>query len=253
MRLLELTSLSSLFEIQVIHHVACYVITDAGNLLVQKKKSNSLLSSQFIIQSFGGCNYPNHVVRMMNSLRLELMDECGLILKEDNLIRSSPLIIIPYGATLLQVFMVKDEKVNHCWSAEQARKIMGNERVPPEAGGNEVDEEVRMIGNCIHKIPLSEVKTSGKWRNCDLESFNHLESTINRLLEGEMESDELVLVENTWRSEDVWNKLLKLKLTFDSPELEEFRKMTRLPWHPILWNDASRLFEVSAESFLKLP
>jgi hypothetical protein len=118
--------------------VACYVITDAGHMLVQKKQP-SLFSSKTHVQSFGGCNYPNHVARMMNSLRLELMDECGLLLSENNLIRSSQMIVSPEGngATLLQVLLVKDEAVNNCWSAEEARRVLGEQEVPPEAGANQ--------------------------------------------------------------------------------------------------------------------
>jgi hypothetical protein len=43
---------------------------------------------------------------MMNSLRLELMDEAGLVLTEENLIRCSPLHIDAGSQpTLLQVFV----------------------------------------------------------------------------------------------------------------------------------------------------
>jgi hypothetical protein len=235
--------------------VACYIITDTGNILLQQF-SPSLLSPVTRIQTFGGCDYPNHLARMMNSLRLELMDECGLVLREKNMIRCSPLIVLPDGkqqTTLLQVLLVRDEAVSECWSAETARRVLGEQRVPPEAGGSEnVDEEVRKRGRSVHKVPLSEARSLGKWRECDLNSFGLLEKIISELREGEMKADELVLLDSPGTPEEEWKQLVKLKNIFEMPVMAEFRRVARVPWYPILWNDASRVFQVSAGEFMKL-
>ena len=59
-------------------HVATYILTDKGNMVVQEsavKVSKKAKARVPRFQAFGGCNYPNNIVRMINSLRLELMDE----------------------------------------------------------------------------------------------------------------------------------------------------------------------------------
>jgi hypothetical protein len=104
----------------------------------------------------------------------------------------------------------------------------------------------------VHKVPLVDVKALENWCKCDLESLDLLEKTIAELRDGVIASDELMLLNKPGISEDVWNRLLKLKSTIDSPALAEFRKVSKLPWYPIMWDDASYLFQISVELFLKL-
>ena len=67
----------SLFE-----HVATYMITYDGGVVVQKRmvkpqKNRKTRVPQY--QAFGGCKHPNNIFRMINSLRLELMDESSFV------------------------------------------------------------------------------------------------------------------------------------------------------------------------------
>jgi hypothetical protein len=143
---------------ECVHHVAMYVMTENGDLILQISRSKGT------VQAFGGCNYPNNVLRMLNSLRLELMDECGLLLNEENMAGLSPLYavqIAPDKAVLIQIALVRDAAcravpcsgagatpvapksskltslgiVNFAdcsllWSPEKARSCFGPTRVP---------------------------------------------------------------------------------------------------------------------------
>ena len=66
------------------------------------------------VQAFGGCDFPNHVARMLNSLRLELMDEAGLVLSSENCARCSPLILLPLE-TGRQVVVVRGVDEAQLW------------------------------------------------------------------------------------------------------------------------------------------
>ena len=105
-------------SLHVVKHAAMYVVTTGGKLVVRVKKKKKQAES---LTAFGGCDYPNSVLRMLNSLRLELMDEAALNLKHRNVVSFSPLCI--RGDTLLQVVLVPQRWVEQAalWCPESVR------------------------------------------------------------------------------------------------------------------------------------
>jgi hypothetical protein len=236
-----------LLELQEIEHVASYVLTESGKLCVQEKKAHWLFQSAMFskastsrIQSFGGCNYSNSLIRMINSLRLELMDEAAILLNDDTLIRASPLFIrCSSQPTLLQIFLVKDSCVGSLWSAEQARKVLGSDTVPPDAAMKDsVAELVKEAGRCIISMDLEEAKSHPGWRSCDLQSFRLLETFIDELRSGEMKSEMILLpAEQGVKIE----KLLRIQALFNASS--SLKEISVAKWFPMLWDDASWWFE----------
>ncbi len=246
--------LEELVALDALWHVACYVVTDEGRLIVQSRKA--IWASVFglsqdqrpNVQSFGGCNFPNSLVRMTNSLRLELMDECGLVLTPENLVRSSPLILYPGEpqSVLLQVFLVREAAVpiDSLWSAEQARKSLGTATVPEDAGmWAIVPPEIRKMGACVKMIDFDSAKDAGRWRRCDLESLVSLDPLIARLRSEAFESSDVVLMAaKPGTPENVWRRLQALKRLVNSASFDAFRALTMQPWAPLLWSEAKRVF-----------
>jgi len=105
-------------QLHVVKHVAVYVVTTDWKLVVRVKKKKKQAES---LTAFGGCDHPTSVLRMLNSLRLELMDEAALILKHRNVVSFSPLCI--RGDTLLQVVLVPQSWVEQAalWCPESVR------------------------------------------------------------------------------------------------------------------------------------
>jgi len=116
-------------SLHVVHHAAMYVVTTGGKLVVRVKKKRKQAESW---TAFGGCDYPNGVLRMLNSLRLELMDEAALNLKRCNVVSFSPLCI--RGDTLLQVVLVSQSWVEQAglWCPESVR--MQHADLPHDSG-----------------------------------------------------------------------------------------------------------------------
>ena len=102
-------------------HVATYMITTDRQVLVQKctKKKNKHRIPQY--QAFGGCNSPNNIFRMINSLRLELMDESSFVAEDDQHVVFSPLIV--WKNCLVQVLLLDSEALPslELWSPESVR------------------------------------------------------------------------------------------------------------------------------------
>ena len=84
------------------------------------------------ITAFGGCRHPNNVLRMLNSLRLELVDEASVILKHTNMAACSPLCILDNA--LLQVVLVPQSWVDQAalWCPESVREQHGD--LPQDIG-----------------------------------------------------------------------------------------------------------------------
>jgi hypothetical protein len=236
--------LTAVLELDVISHVATYVITESGNVMVQQGRR--------AVQTFGGCNYANAIPRMMNSLRLELMDEGGLVLSPENLVRCSPLVIAPgtRDCTLLQVCLVKVPP-RSLWSAEKARNRLGR-GVPPEAGllGDFVAPQIKAAGSCIVALPL-ETAHKAEWRSCDKTSLLALKPAIARLREGKESPDLLEVLPNPANTPvRLMRRVAALQTHFNSDDLEPLRKLSVLPWCPMLWDEAGRWFTKSASETL---
>eukprot|EP00040_Diaphanoeca_grandis_P013192 m.66758 g.66758 ORF g.66758 m.66758 type:complete len:374 (-) comp23721_c0_seq1:78-1199(-) len=263
------TQLCDLMAISTIHHVATYVVTSQGNVLLQRSRKNTH-------QSLGGCNYPNSLPRMMNSIRLELMDEGSVVLTNDNLIRISPLYALTttYSrkpkVVLLQVALVKHESMSDLWSAEKARSRLGEYQVPPQAG-IQASEKVKAAGRFVHHVPLTDcVEGTLKWRECDWDSFVALRNTgvFDRIQDMETpytDGNKLVLLDPPPKGLNHHHNFMNLALVqkyftpseeskstlkanlenmqslFNHDTMRALREVSVTPWTPILWRDTQFL------------
>ena len=246
-------------SLRLIKHVACYVVIERGELLVQRKAVNPVArlfgSCSTRIQSFGGCDFPNSIYRMINSLRLELLDEAGLVLSNQNLVRASNLHLICNSdddVTLVQVLLVKDDVVPLLWSAEVARKNLGTDLVPPEAGSLQFDAIpplVRQAGQCIETLSLAEPIGKSGWRTCDFESLLQLQDVIASLRNGECKDALELVVPHSAVSKLRLKQLERLREIFNSNLFSPLRAFSMQPWMPMLWTEAKSQLE--DEKFIK--
>jgi len=72
--------------------------------------------------TFGWCNYANHLPRMMNSLRLELMDESALLTLEGEKDAYYHHVCV-VGECLVQVLVLKELPATGAFCSEKAREI----------------------------------------------------------------------------------------------------------------------------------
>ena len=237
--------LKPIIDLSVIHHVGVFVVTNGGMLLVQKMKK--------YVQSFGGCNFANSLVRMVNSLRLELMDESSLLFSSPGFLRASPLVIMPHGrqATVLQVLLYDHKTLASAslWSAEHARKFFRKKVVPhgwtPAAL---VPSAVFEAGRVMQLIELSKARKMDdhQFRKCDRLAFMALSPIVDELLRGRM-SNEAVLLPRVLgeTSDSVMQDLERVVAGINLNEMSDLRAfMTSHPWRPLLWDDARILYGV---------
>ena len=110
---------AQLIDAKFLRHVATYLI-DCSNrgVIVWERKTNKMKYGEW--SAFGGCNAKRSLVEAMNSLRLELMDESGIVTTSANYcFRYSPLCIM--GNVLLQVIAADGIDTEELWSPEVAR------------------------------------------------------------------------------------------------------------------------------------
>ena len=87
-------------------------------VIVWERKTNKIKYGEW--SAFGGCNAKRSLIEAMNSLRLELMDESGIVTTSSNYDFSySPLCIL--DNVLLQVIVVDGIDLADLWSPEAAR------------------------------------------------------------------------------------------------------------------------------------
>ena len=97
---------------------ATYVITDAGKMVV--KTSTSRKKAR--MEAFGGSmRKRTNIVFAVAKLRRELADESSIAISDDNCVRMSPLIVLPYG--LVHIAMMKQSWMDNqtLWVPEVAR------------------------------------------------------------------------------------------------------------------------------------
>jgi len=91
-------------------HVAAYVLLHpSGRLVLQTSKACPTaadLKRPVTMRAFGGCNHANALPRMLNSARLELMDEAGLVPTSPFCLGVSPPMLV--DDVLCQVFLFHD-------------------------------------------------------------------------------------------------------------------------------------------------
>ena len=98
-----------LLEFSIFDYVAPYVITDAGNILLQRQPRRKKKKDTFQLQAFGGQNVGENFLWQFNKLRGELRDESSISLLFNVPFRASPVYI--RGKGLVQVFLVSEDWV----------------------------------------------------------------------------------------------------------------------------------------------
>lgn len=231
--------IARLFQADLICHVGVFVVTDKGRILLQKCSPSGDL-----YQSFGGCNYPRNVLRMMNSLRLELMDEASLLYsQEQGFLRSSPLILS--GSTLLQVLLYDDEVLScvPLWSPEKARKYFSSKVVPHGCTERSlIPDPVYQAGAYVFLFDLQ--KALGKmWRSCDRTAFDSVFHIVEQLCEGSPHLSDAMIVLPPLPGDRTggYGRLTDIASNFNACPL--LRQASTSCWNPILWKRASELFE----------
>ena len=114
-------ALSELLEHNVFNWVAPYVVTDAGNILLQAIPKTRNRKKTLQLQSFGGSHLNQNSFFMFHKMRGELRDESSLTLTSAMPFRASSIYVVEGG--LLQVIVVKDSwlREQRLWSPEWAR------------------------------------------------------------------------------------------------------------------------------------
>ena len=110
--------LATLIDTKFLRHVATYLIdrSTTGVVLWERKTKRKTEWS-----AFGGCEAKRSLIEAMNSLRLELMDESGIVTTSSNYdFYYSPLCVL--DNVLLQVIVVDGIDMAGLWSPEVARK-----------------------------------------------------------------------------------------------------------------------------------
>ena len=111
--------LAELLDTKFINHVATYVVDPSNRgVIVWERRWKTAKYGEW--SAFGGCNASRSLIEAMNSLRLELMDESGIVTtSSDCSFRYSPLCIL--DNVLLQVIAADGINVEKLWSLEVAR------------------------------------------------------------------------------------------------------------------------------------
>ena len=190
--------------LRVIKHVAIYAVCSNGNLLLQKvfqKTAGSGKRSRKVetYQAFGGCQAANNVLRMVNSLRLELMDESSLVPEPSWNSTFSPLFL--KGDALLQ-FVVMDPAfadVSRLWIPESVREHMHVD-MDAEVGLAQLTREdfSKARAQLVHQsIGSMAGYLFPFWRDCDGASFAALRPWIEQVLSGTALDDDVILLDGS--------------------------------------------------------
>ena len=233
-------------------HVGVFVVTTAGRLLVQRIKKG--------VQAFGGCNYDNSILRMMNSLRLELMDECSLTFGSPGFVRASPLMLLctAKDCTLLQVLLWDDATIailkdRVLWSAEHSRKFFQKNTVPHGwCNIDEIPQAVHYAGQkCLEFRHLNQAESwRTHFRKCDWIALQAVQPWIAALQQGPVDDAIQLLVAS---GTDVAEKKTAARLDALRHLQNSFNALPRLRslsvghWDPLLWKQAEILEERAAQ------
>lgn len=143
-------------NLQCINHVAAYILTDKGNIILQNFGA--------VWQALGGYNSPHSLPYMINAMRLEMLDEGNVVVTNDNLIRASPLYVRPLSRTnaLLQVFLLKEGPWTTAIRSQERARFKKNP-------------------NVVHLVPLAGAEATAEkephtWSKPNVDSFNWLKA-----------------------------------------------------------------------------
>ena len=111
--------LAKLIDTKFLRHVATYLVDrSTRGVVLWEYKTKKMKNPEW--SAFGGCEAKRSLIEAMNSLRLELMDESGIVATSSNYDFSySPLCIL--DNVLLQVIVVDGIDLADLWSPEAAR------------------------------------------------------------------------------------------------------------------------------------
>ena len=111
--------LATLIDTKFLRHVATYLIDRSTNgVVLWERKTKKMKYPEW--RAYGGCDKERSLIEAMNCLRLELMDESGIVATSSNYDFSySPLSIL--DNILLQVIVVDGIDLADLWSPEAAR------------------------------------------------------------------------------------------------------------------------------------
>ena len=111
--------LVTLKDIKFLRHVATYLVDrSTRGVVLWEYKTKKMKNPEW--SAFGGCEAKRSLIEAINSLRLELMDESGIVTTSSNYDFSySPLCIL--DNVLLQVIVVDGIDMAGLWSPEVAR------------------------------------------------------------------------------------------------------------------------------------
>ena len=111
--------LATLINTKFLRHVATYLIDRSTNgVVLWECQTKKMKYPEW--RAYGGCYKERSLIEAMNSLRLELMDESGIVATSSNYDFSySPLCIL--DNVLLQVIVVDGIDTEELWSPEVAR------------------------------------------------------------------------------------------------------------------------------------
>eukprot|EP00760_Papus_ankaliazontas_P028033 PhM_4_TR3492/c0_g1_i2/m.96859 len=272
---------ASLYMERVFSHVAAYVVTLQGEIIVQGCRS---------VQAFGGCRTANSIFRMVNSLRLELMDESSLLTTEAAFVRASPLYCL--GDVLVQVFVYDRTKIGDGTKESVRRTLFSPERSRTSCrerglfsydivlrakvfndteAQSIVRDRVPAAGRHVYTLELSTAHAA-KWRSCDRTVFDallsggHIDAAITGTRECVADADVGLIPLSprvsvtssacTWlREYSQWltgasgggpreasvARVLELVNLHD--DLACLRRVVREPWYPLLWTDAAKYLQ----------
>ena len=222
-------------------HVATYMITIDGRVVVQKKsvKRNRRRVPKY--QAFGGCNNPSNIFRMINSLRLELMDESSFVAQDDQNVVFSPLCV--WQDVLVQVLLVDSEKLPsfRLWSPESVRSHGIYVNHDPSIASAQLGRDIKRSVE-IAPVSIDHMRGLGyaDWREADGLCFDALTDVMNNMLRGMDYDDDVILL-----GEETVSPFAAIRgflPSFNkSPLLKGLRRRTRECWRPMLWQEATAL------------
>jgi hypothetical protein len=190
------------------------------------------------LTAFGGSNGSKYIFQIINSSRLELMDESSLVPKETDRCAWSPLCVL--NNVLLQVIRVPDVDPDSLWIPEDIRSKM-------LFVDDHVDIAERFVPqhSCVNCSRLESVSLAqasgllfGDWRDCDGKSFAALKLVVDSMLTTEYIVEDDVLLLGQGHVQDEMRQLVE---ALNTHLFAELRSIARKCWKPLLWTTAVAL------------
>ena len=148
---------------------------------------------------------------------------------------------------MLQVVVIpwEDDAIMNkkLWSPEDFREWHSQLYLHPDAELAQRDNEAltsKLVGRHeILPIALTKMRSTlhSDWRICDGKSFDALTEVIDKMLQGHAFPDDVKLVDKV----PLATEMVDLWRNINSDTCKLLRQASRMPWKPILWQDAGFL------------